>query len=361
MKNITIYILLIISTLCLVSCSNNPKPDKLSISVRNNLNYLQENPQFVMYLNFKNMNSTEFWKSNISDSILNNEKTFGSLLNTFKQATGVSLSYGLDELYYANSWEGENSIVLKGLFDKAKLNSFMVSDSTFKKSIYADGTAVYSKTDNGLFFFFKDDYTICASNYLKQIDEMMAVKDTTASRLRKNTGMMEAIEKIIYKDNIWMVSTEKTFIRGVFQNFIESTNSIPGGTSGNLMLDSLKPIDSTAQKKNNANENLIADIDKIYKDAKSMSFSILMNKDLTFLIQTEFTEQQYADYFKSIVNGIISFSKINSSIQGNNKSSTDKILDNTTITSIDKTVLVEMKVNSDNIQAFRHNSVLTPK
>ena len=361
MKNLFISLLIFVFAISLASCSNTPKPDKLSISVKTNLNYLQENPQFVMYLNFKNMNSTEFWKSNISDSILNSEKTFGSLLNTFKQATGVSISTGLDELYYANSWEGENSIVLKGLFDKNKLSTFMASDSTFKSSVYADGTTVYSKTDNGLLFFFKDDYTICASNYLNQINEMMAVKDTTASRLRKNKPMMEAIEKIIYKDNIWMVSTERTFIRGVFQNFIESTNSIPGGTSGNLMLDSLKPQDSTAQKKNNANENLIADIDKIYKDAKSMSFSILMNKDLTFLIQTEFNEQQYADYFKSIVNGIISFSKINSSIQGNNKSSTDKILDNTTITSVDKAVLVEMKVNSDNIQAFRQNAVLSPK
>ncbi len=361
MRKLSLYILSAVIALTIASCSNTPKPDKLSISVKNNLNYLQENPQFVMYLNFKNMNSTEFWKANISDSILNAEKTFGSMLNTFKQATGVSLSYGLDELYYANSWEGENSIVLKGLFDKNRLNTFLATDSTFKKSVYADGTAVYSKTDNGLYFFFKDDYTICASNYLKQIDEMMAVKDTATYRLRKNKGMMDAIENIIYKDNIWMVSTERTFIRGVFQNFIESTNTLPNA-SGNLLSDSGRmAADTNSQKKNNANENLIADIDKIYKDAKSMSFSILMNKDLTFLIQTEFTEQQYSDYFKSIVNGIISFSKINSSIQGNNKSSTDKILDNTTITSVDKTVLVEMKVNSDNIKAFRQNSVLSPK
>ncbi len=99
------------------SCNFKPDPQPLPLSVSSTLNLLQENPQFVMYLNFKSMRRTEFWKKNISDSLLNAEKTFGSLLHTFKLATGASISDGLDELYYSNSWFGENAIVMKGILD----------------------------------------------------------------------------------------------------------------------------------------------------------------------------------------------------------------------------------------------------
>ncbi|MEZ4691848.1 MAG: hypothetical protein R3A12_17485 [Ignavibacteria bacterium] len=55
---------------------------------------------------------------------------------------------------------------------------------------YTDGTKIYIKNDNGLYFYFRDDYTICASNYLKQIDEMMQVNDTVKSGLLLNQGCL---------------------------------------------------------------------------------------------------------------------------------------------------------------------------
>lgn len=105
-----------------------------------------------MYLNFKSMRRTEFWKKNISDSILNAEKTFGSLLNTFKVSTGASISEGLDELYYSNSWFGENAIVLKGIFNRTTLDTLLARDSVFSITKSRDGTNIYVNNENGLYF-----------------------------------------------------------------------------------------------------------------------------------------------------------------------------------------------------------------
>ena len=184
MRNKFLYIALICFSFTLYSCSSNkPKVEPLPISVKNNFNLLQKDPQFVLYINFKSMNKTPFWKTNVSDSLLNTERTLGSLLNTFKIATGASISEGLDELYYSNSWAGENSIVLKGIFDRKKLNDYLKNDSNFSKTNSKDGTPVYMKNDNRLYFFFKDNFTICASNYMTIIDGMILVKDSSKTGL----------------------------------------------------------------------------------------------------------------------------------------------------------------------------------
>ena len=124
-KDVLYFTVLFLFFLTINSCNVKPESQPLPISVKSTLNLLQENPQFVMYMNFKNMRRTDFWKGNVSDSLLNAEKTFGSLLNTFKTATGASISDGLDELYYSNSWFGENAIVIKGVLDQNKLSAFL--------------------------------------------------------------------------------------------------------------------------------------------------------------------------------------------------------------------------------------------
>jgi hypothetical protein len=113
-------VFILLCLLCLAGCNSKPSPDKLPASVKSVFNLLVEKPQFVMYFNFGNMRNTQFWKDNISDSVLSAENTLGSILGTFREATGVSISQGLDEMFYTNSWLGENAIVLKGhyLFKK---------------------------------------------------------------------------------------------------------------------------------------------------------------------------------------------------------------------------------------------------
>lgn len=335
------YIVLICFSFFLYSCSGDkPKIEPLPLSVKNNFNLLQKDPQFVLYINFKSMNKTPFWKANISDSLLNAERTFGSLLNTFKTATGVSISDGLDELYYSNSWIGENAIVLKGVFDRKKFNDFIATDSSFAKANAKDGTPVYINENNRLHFFFKDNFTICASNYMTIIEEMTTVKDTSKTGLALNQDMISSIEKIYYKDNLWMISKEKMFIRGIFVNLLESKLE-PEMNRENKELDTTK-----------------LSIENIYNKMSSVSFSARMESDLNFYIQTDFVDGESSSFFKTYVTGLLSLSKIASGVKGSNKSPADKILEATKVESYDNTVLINMNVNNGNINDFRKGAII---
>jgi len=336
--NITVVLF---ASVFLYSCSKNPTPEPLPLSVKSNFNLLQKDPQFVLYINFKSMNKTAFWKQNISDSLLNSERTFGSLLNTFKTATNASISDGLDELYYSNSWMGENAVVLKGIFDKKKLETYMETDSNFSKTKANDGTTVYLNSDNRLYFFFKDNITICASNYQNVIDDMIAVKDTSNTGLLSNTEMVNAIERIYHKENLWMISKEQMFIRGIFVNFLQSKLESQGLTDGK------QPEDSTK-----------IDIDNLYSKMASISFSAKMDNDMNFYIQADFINPESAEYFKNFLSGIISVSKLASTMKEGQKSPSDKILEATKLEIYDKTVMIIMNVNSGNINEFRKGAII---
>lgn len=336
MKNIfnTVFIVLFIITFS--GCSSKPEPEKLPISVRQNFNLLQKDPQFVMYINFKMMRGTDFWKTNVSDSIFSGERTFGSLLYTFKQATGASINDNLDELYYSNSWVGENSIVLKGVFDKNKLDESLKNDSTYKITTYSDGTKIYHNEEVKLYFFFRDNNTICASNYYSRIDEMIPTKDTSATGLVTNDSLMRIINDIVYKNNIMMVSSEPTFIRGVFMNFLGS------------------PPD-TEMNPDTSMSGFIDDIDKIYKSINAISFSAKMDKNLKFLIQGECYDNREANKLKNYMKAILTITKFKPGVASGEKNNDEvsDLIKNIKVNQYDNTVYIEINITSENINLFR--------
>jgi hypothetical protein len=351
-----IILFLFLSSLLYFSCDKKPVPEKLPKSVRKNLNLLQKDPQFVMYINIRSMRTTEFWKDNISDSLLNAERTFGSMLNTFKIATGASVSDGLDEFYYSNSWIGENAIVLKGVFDLNKLNTFLESDTLFTKNDYENGMTIYMNPENNLYFFFKDNFTLCASNYMKQIDEMIKVMDTSRTGLLLNEGMIKAIEETNYKNNLWMVSTEQSFIRGIFVNFVESKIGDAAGDS-RFELDSLlyneEIRDSIEQ-----GEDFV--INKLYKGINSISFSAKMRDDLKFLVQFDCMNEKTAQYLDKVLSGMLAMSKLSSAFQKEHKPSvTEKILNSIDINIYDTSVFIYILITNENISDFRKNMLFT--
>jgi hypothetical protein len=339
--------------LFITGCSNKPSPEKLPLSVKSTLPLLQESPQFLMYMNFKEMRSSGFWKQNISDSILNAERNFGSLLYTFKLATGASISEGIDELYFSNAWLGENSLVLKGVFDKSKLDSYITKDTLFKKTVRTDGLNIYMYKGNDLYFFFKDNFTLCASNYMKRIDEMIAVTDTSVnSGLMKNKELLNAIEATVYKDHIWMLSTEKAFIRGILSNFIQSK-------SADTDKEKFKVTDSAGVKPDSLNRVEDKIMNDMYKNINSFIMSGKMKDDLKFIVQFECIDIKSADSFEKILNGMIALVKLSSNTKKDKKSSTaENIIDNISIKSYDKSLQINVNINQKNISDFRQNSLL---
>lgn len=329
--------------LLLSSCSLRPDPEPLPFSVQTTLNLLQENSQFVMYLNFKSMRRTEFWKKNISDSILNAEKTFGSLLNTFKVSTGASISEGLDELYYSNSWFGENAIVLKGIFNRTTLDTLLARDSVFSITKSREGTNIYVNNENGLYFFFKDNFTICASNYLKQIDEMIETSDTSKAGLLSNPKMLETIQSVVNKENLWMVTNEKMFIRGLFMNLLETTSG-----------KQVEENDSAAVDTTVTDDNLT--VRNLYKAVNSLSFSAKMGKDLSLLVQGECISERTSKYLSEILSGLITVAKL--SEKDKQDPETSQMLKNIELDRYDETVYVSVTIDEKNLAAFRSKNLM---
>jgi hypothetical protein len=334
-------------------CGNKPSPEKLPLSVKTTLPLLQESPQFVMYMNFKAMRTSEFWKQNVYDSILNTERNFGNLLYTFKLATGASISEGIDEIFFSNAWLGENTIVLKGVFDKAKLDNYISKDTLFKKSIKADGTNIYMYRDNELYFFFKDNFTLCASNYSKRIDEMIVVTDTSVnSGLMKNKNILDAIETTVYKENIWMISTEKAFIRGILTNFMQGNSS--ESSQGKIDFN-----DTTALKSDSINTAEDKILNNMYKDINAFILSGKMKDDLKFIVQFECIDNKTADKFEKLINGMIALVKLSSNVKKEKKSTAvENILENISIKSYDNSLQISVDINQKNINDFRNNTLL---
>ncbi len=350
--NVRLNIVVFFSVILFIAgCNVKPEPEPLPLSVKSALILLQEDPQFVMYLNFKNMRHTEFWKKNISDSLLNAEKTFGSLLNTFKLATGSSISDGIDELFYSNSWFGENAIVLKGIFDRKKLDDFMLTDSIFSITKNAEGKNIYIKNDNGLYFYFRDDFTICASNYLKQIDIMMQTKDTSVSGVLQNKNVYDAINNIIYKEDLWMITTEKAFIKGIFLNFIENTSETKMPETDTVNSTVPNPPNDTAliQEK--------PGVENLYKRMNSVSFSAKMDKDLKILVQGECINEESSKYLRSILSGLLTVARLSSS--GKPDALSLKVLNKIKLERYDNSVFVEIEVDDSNLQELRKTSLMS--
>ena len=368
-----IGIYIIVAALLFISgCSSKPTADKLSMTLKSNFNMLPEKPQFVLYFNFKSMKSSEFWKSNISDSLINSERTFGTILNIFKDATGATMSDGLDEMYFANSWTGENAIILKGIFDKNKLfnytNKFFGKDSSYNKSVNPDGTIVFTHLQSGLLFFLKDNFTICASNYPKQIELMREARDTTTGGLLNNVEMLKAIDAITYKEYFWLVTTEKTFIGGIFENFL---NMNPGSEKllkeippENAKVDSLMnpKISSSEQDTqrtfSDKTENILAN--RIQYMVNSFSLSGRMKTGLEIIIQFECKDDESALYFSNLFNGMIALAKLSSAIKSENwtiDTATATMLNNLKISTYDNSSRININITQYNIESFRKFSI----
>ncbi|MFI5144185.1 MAG: hypothetical protein ACHQJ4_01195 [Ignavibacteria bacterium] len=348
MKKILFFLIIVNFSFLILNCSRRYEPEPLQLSVKQNLALLQSEPQFVMYLNFKKMRETDFWKKFISDSIFASERNFGSFLNTLKTATGASISNGIDELYFSNSWIGDNAMVIKGTFDKNKINDYVKTDTNYTVIPYPNNIGVYNNQALHFYFYFRDDFTICASNYLNQIENTLKVTDTSSSGLLTNKNALDAIESIKYKENLWMMSNQKTFIRGIFENLSrmnkKGNNEIPGGEPG----DSSSVTDTTKGG---------FDLASLYNKINAVSFSVKMSDAISLAMQNNCEDEQSATELKTRVEAMVALAKLSAQFSKTKSLAIIKLLDKIDINEYGKILFLETKIEPQQIEEIRKQKV----
>jgi len=345
-RSIAYLVIIVICSLFIFNCGKKLDPDPLPLTVKQNLALLQNDPQFVMYFNFKKMRDTRFWEQFLSDSVFSAERNFGGFLSLINQAAGVSISNGIDEMYFSNSWIGDNAIVVKGTFDRKRVNDYVSADTLYTKIEYPNGITVYKQLDANLNFYFKDDFTLCASNYLKLIENTFTVTDTSNSGLLTNFNLMKEIEMIKYKENLWMISNQKLFIRGIFENFSDMNKKkqpvMPGSESG----DSLNLNDTTQSEE-------MAELFSIYKKINSVAFSVKMTDEIDIVMQNECEDNNSAVELKNRMEAVIALAKLSTTLSGKKPPPAIKLLDNVETNVFDKTVVIEAKLSEKDIREIR--------
>lgn len=368
---LAVILVTVINLVTLISsCSRGFKPEPLPFSIRQNLALLQTDPQFVMYFNFKKMRDTEFWSKYISDTLLNQERNFGNMLYDLKQATGASITSGIDELYFSNSWTGENALVVKGTFDRKRIDEFVESDTNFAKFKHERGVTIYKNEEKHFYFYFKDDFTVCASNYLKQIENTFDVRDTSATGLLTNAPAIAAIENILHKEHLWMMSNQKLFIRGIYENFAEPKSfgkfPAPGGedTSGSEPLGSQMPGQQmpeqsmTEDAPDTARKDGTTLLHSIYENINAVSFALVMSDELELFMQNECSDNKSAEELKNLLDGVIALTKISTQLSKKKPSPVVSMLENIKMETHDKTVLVKLRISQKQVADIRKQRIL---
>jgi len=344
-KKSLIFILITNCTLLITNCSRRFEPDPLQLSVKQNLALLQPDPQFVMYFSFKKMRETGFWKNFISDSLFRAERNFGSFLNVLKDATGAGISGGIDELYFSNSWIGDNAIVVKGVFDRKKVDEYIAKDTVYEKLSYPGNVTVYKKTDLNLYFCFKDEFTVCASNYLKQVENTLNVTDTSKTGLLTNADAIYAIERIKYKENLWMTSNQKLFIRGIFENFADMGSKGSGKPPEKLEMDTTSDTTTTTGDE--------FGLQSIYKKVNAVSFSLKMTDELKFVMQNECEDEVSASELKNRFEGVLALIKLSTQFTKKKPPEIMKLFDKLKIDTFEKTVVLSIDINGSQVEELR--------
>ncbi|MEZ4691847.1 MAG: hypothetical protein R3A12_17480 [Ignavibacteria bacterium] len=137
-----------------------------------------------------------------------------------------------------------------------------------------------------------------------------------------------------------MVTTEKLFIRGIFQNFLESTSD--------RIIDM---EDTTGNEGDSISVDEKPNIVNLYKRLNSVSFSAKMDEDLKFLIQGECINNESSKYLKSLISGLITVGKLKSA--GKKNQNAENLLDKIKLDRYDSSVFVELSINENTLNDLK--------
>lgn len=243
------FILIIVISLIYASgCASEEKHFPISQSHSDIFNYLPQETQFVNYINLKTLKETGVWNDVVKPSIENNEES--SWLSDFESETGVGLKNGIDEIFIASTWSGNNVIAVIFNEQNKKINNYFMNKEAFV-SEEINGKLVHRRKEIPLsYFVFINDSILLVindSDYLQKVTyESQFVKNKTG--LNINTDFISAIEKIEYREHYWMVTNNTTYITGLLgdlslkSEFREILNSVKDVSLSAKLLSSAEII-----------------------------------------------------------------------------------------------------------------------
>ena len=240
-------------------------------------------------------------------------------------------------------------MVIKGTFDKNKINDYIKSDTNYSKQTYADNITVYTNSLMHFYFYFKDDFTVCSSNYLDQLEKTFNVKDTTKAGLLTNENALKVIENIKYKDNLWMMSNQKLFIRGIFENFENMSAGKEGVEQNKIHADSSKIPDST--KKSGF------DISSFYQKVTAVAFSVKMSDGLELIMQNICEDENSAAELKNRTEAIIALAKLSAQLSKKKSEAIIKLLDKIDIRNYDNDLVLGTKIDPRQVEDIRKQKI----
>jgi hypothetical protein len=160
---------------------------------------------------------------------------------------------------------------------------------------------------------------------------------------------MKDIEHIEYKDNLWMMSGQKLFIRGIFENFSQLGKSGKNEFPESSGRDSLETTDSTREKK--------YDLLGLYSKIDAVSFSLKMTDALELVMQNECVDNNSAIELKNKIDAVIALSKLSTQFTKKKNTAILDVLDKINLSVHDKTLLIEVKLEDEQIAAIRNQKI----
>lgn len=220
----------------------------------------------------------------------------------------------------------------------------MSKDTVYEKISYPGNVIIYKNKDLNLNFYFKDEFTVCASNYLKQVENTLNVTDTSKTGLLANSDAMYAIERIKFKENLWMMSAQKLFIRGIYENFADVGNKESGKPQEKFEPDTTGDTTATT-----GNFNL----QSMYKKINAVSFSLKMTDELKFIMQNECEDKPSASELKNKLEGVLALIKLSTQFTKKNPPEIMKVFDRINIDIYEKTVVLSVDLNDKQVEEIR--------
>lgn len=237
--------LLLLTTILVSSCVKEVS-QPIEPAVLKKLRLIPADPTNIIYLNFKNLRKTKYWKDffnpDLSSQSVSKKTIFDSL--------GINFDKDVDEIIISTEWNDFNSFIIT-------LNR-PAREFPIKKKFNDYETVIFDEK----IVFISNDH-----NRIEQIKENVFDNSFT-----KNPLFRRVINSLQYKEHFWFVTRNTTLLLKLLRN----------GTDDDKRLENL------------------------FRSINFINFSVKLNKDVNINSYWACVDETRANLLRGVLNGIIS-------------------------------------------------------